>query len=300
MLYHYIKTHTSNYFKAFKIKIIYSMKKVFLNLLALTLLGLTLSNCRKENVLIAENEQITAEDVTAHQDLTEIIEQDASEVLDEFISSSNDDRSNCPLITFEQPKGVWPNKITLDYSEAGCTKAGRTYKGTILIEQSGPMAEIGSTRQLFFNNFFVEGVKIEGTKTITNELSPSQGLGNTYLVQVDQLLTYPNGSTATYLSTRNRTWITGENTPTRLDDSWEITGNATGVNRKGQSYTLSITTPLIKKSICNWLSQGEISLEVNNKIFTLNYGDGSCDRDATVTFPNGDTREIKIRHYWWR
>ncbi len=276
------------------------MKNVLLSVCTVLTIGLISYSCRKDNILNFDNEQITSEDITAHQDLTEIIEQDVSESIDEFGSNSSEERDNCPIVTLEQPKGIWPNKITLDYSEAGCTKAGRTYKGIVTIDQTGPMNELGSIRQITFNEFFVEGVKIEGSKTITNIESPSPGLTSSYLIQVDQTLTYPNGSSATFQSTRTRTWLTGENTAPRIDDSWQITGEAMGVNRNNQPYTLTITTPLVKKFSCNWISQGEVLLTVNNKTATINYGDGTCDREAQVTFPNGNSKEIKIRHYWWR
>jgi hypothetical protein len=276
------------------------MKNVLLGVCTILTIGLISYSCRKENISNFDNEQTTSEDITAHQDLTELIEQDVSEYIDEFGFNSSKERDNCPIVTLEQPKGVWPNKITLDYSETGCTKAGRTYKGIVIIDQTGPMDELGSIRQITFNNFFVEGVKIEGSKTITNIQIPSQGLASSYLIQVDQTLLYPNGSSATFQSTRTRTWLTGENTAPRIDDSWQITGEATGVNRNNQPYTVTITTPLVKKFSCNWISRGEVSLTMNNKTATINYGTGTCDRDAQVTFPNGNSKEIKIKHYWWR
>jgi hypothetical protein len=32
----------------------------------------------------------------------------------------------------------------------------------------------------------------------------------------------------------------------------------------------------------------------------LDFGDGSCDREATITFADGTQKTVKIRHHWWK
>jgi hypothetical protein len=216
-----------------------------------------------------------------------------------LMSTEVTDRNDCPSVTFAQPKGTWPNTITLDYSDAGCTKNGRTFKGKVVINQTNPMNIAGAVRTISFDNFFIENVQLEGSKTVTSVGINTSGLPN-FNVSVDETLTYPDGSVATHSATRVRTMTEGSATATRLDDVWTITGQGEGINRNGDAYTTTITTPLVKRNPCAWIGEGVIEFSRNNLTRTLDFGDGTCDRDATITLADGTVKDVKIRHYWWK
>jgi hypothetical protein len=274
------------------------MKKMFFLVPAILLFGLFIQSCKKDSDTNTTTEQAIAEDIVAHNDLSEQVETDVDGSIDAFTGGA-DDRGDCPTVTFAQPKGTWPNTITLDYSDAGCTKNGNTFKGKIVISQSNPMNLLGATRSFTFQNFYFENVKFEGSKTVTN--AGLNAAGQKYFtVVVNETLLYPNGAQAVYASSRTRTQIEGASTATKLDDVWSITGAASGTNRNGVAYTVSITSPLIKKVACPWFSQGTLSFTVNSKTRTLDFGDGTCDKDATLTLADGTVRSVKIRHFWWR
>jgi hypothetical protein len=55
-----------------------------------------------------------------------------------------------------------------------------------------------------------------------------------------------------------------------------------------------VTTPLIKSFTCKWISKGVIKISVNDQNGTLNYGNGNCDDEATITV-NGVSKTIKLR-----
>jgi hypothetical protein len=273
----------------------YNMLKYAL-LLAVTIATLTTA-CRKEE--IKNDAQSVAQDITAHNDLIELITADADASVNGLTEDGADDRNDCPVVSTAQPRGTWPNTITLDYSDAGCTKNGHTYQGKIIINQTGPINAAGTVRTLTFENFFFEGVKVEGTKTVTNQGTNAAGQPF-FAVNVQQTLTYPDGDQATYTSERVRTMLEGAATEARIDDVWQITGNASGTNRNGVAYTVTITTPLIKRNPCAWVSEGIIEFVTDNATRSLDFGDGTCDRDATLTRADGTTREVKIKHRWWR
>ena len=278
---------------------IFIMQKLFFSGALLLCLGLAIQSCKKENIGINNTDKMTAEDLMAHNDLSEQLDIDTDEALDGFMSNEVEERNDCPVVTFQQPKGTWPNTITLDYSDAGCTKNGRTYKGKIVVTQTNPMNITGAVRNLSFENFFIEGVQISGTKTVTQAGLNTAGLPKFNTV-TDETLTFPDGSTATHKANRERTQTEGSTTAVRLDDVWTITGSASGVNRQGDAYTVTYTTPLIKRNPCAWISEGVISFQVNNLVRTLDFGDGTCDRDATITLADGTVKNVKIRHHWWK
>ena len=275
------------------------MRKLFFSTALLLSAALMIQSCKKDLLGLNDADKLTAEDLLAHNDLSEQVDIDADEALDGFMSNEVSDRGDCPSVSFAQPKGTWPNTITLDYSDAGCTKGGRTYKGKIVVVQSNPMNIAGAVRSISFDSFFIENVLLEGTKTVTNAGINTTGLPK-FNVSVDEQLTYPDGTTATHTATRERTWTEGSTTATRLDDVWTITGAGEGVSRNGDTYTVDITTPLVKRNPCSWIGEGVVTFTRNNLSRTLDFGDGTCDRDATITLADGTVKNVKIRHHWWK
>ena len=57
--------------------------------------------------------------------------------------------------------------MTLDYG-TGCTIGAITRKGKLIVNLSGRLRNAGTTVSTSFENYFVNGYKLEGTFTITN------------------------------------------------------------------------------------------------------------------------------------
>lgn len=278
------------------------MKKALIALTAFLFAGILLQSCKKDNdTADTTSMQTTAEDLVSYNDLSEYTDYEIDVLVGDAFTSGSEvsDRGACPTVTFAQPKGTWPNTITLDYSPDGCDKDGHTFKGQIVIEQSNKMTIAGAERVVTFNNFSINNVKIEGTRTLTNE-GPNATGQPVWSKTADETFTFPDGSTATYSTDRTRTLINGADTPTHLDNVWSIEGSSTGTNRKGETYTATITTPLMKRFLCPWIAEGVIKFEHDGKMRTLDFGDGTCDRDAVLTLNDGTTKNIKIRHHWWK
>ena len=276
------------------------MKKAFFALSAILISGFLLQSCKKDNDTVSAYDQTTAEDIASYNDLSEYTDYEIDGyVADEFTGEGADDRGGCPTVTFAQPKGTWPNTITLDYSPDGCTKDNHTFKGSIVIEQSNKMSVVGALRTVTFNNFYVDGVKIEGTRTLTNQ-GPNASGQPVLVREANEIFLFPDGTQATYQTNRTRTLVEGADTPTHLDNVWSIEGTATGTNRKGEDFSATITTPLIKRTLCPWVVEGVIEFKNGDKTRTLDFGDGTCDRDATLTLNDGTVKTVKIRHHWWK
>ncbi len=79
------------------------------------------------------------------------------------------------------------------------------------------------------------------------------------------------------------------------DDVISITGSSSGKNREGRNFTTSITSPLIKKSDCKFITSGTLDLTPDGfKTRTVDFGTGACDDDATYTV-NGQTISFKLK-----
>jgi hypothetical protein len=190
------------------------------------------------------------------------------------------------------PKGT----ITIDFG-TGCTDArGNVRKGIIRIKYSGRRFLPGSTAETTFDGYFINDVKIEGTRTVTNISGSTESAPKYTIVLVGGRTTWPDGTFSTREVNRTREWVRLANL---LQDSWIITGSASGTNRKSRIYSMVITKPLVFKRECassrkvSIAVEGTKELTVDGKLIIIDYGDGTCDNKVTITI-NGTSKEVEV------
>lgn len=246
-----------------------------------------LESCKKEDN--TDPSVATAEDLSANEDYTEQIDLDIDLAVEERGGGT------CPTVTFAQAEGTWPNTITIDFG-TGCTRPdGRVLKGKIIVNQTADIRTSGAMRTITHDQFFVDNVKVEGTRTWTNNGLNASFQWTYTKVATNMKLTWEDGDVTTWSSTRVSTLTGGGATATHKDDVWSSTGTASGENRNGRDFTATITEPLIKRANCRWISKGIIEFTVGDRTRTIDFGDGTCDRLATLTLDNGSSYEISLR-----
>ncbi|QKG79064.1 hypothetical protein [Tenuifilum thalassicum] len=197
----------------------------------------------------------------------------------ERIRKTSWDDNNCRIDSVIYNEFVNPN-----------AKYERVKNGVIIIRTCGNYLSDNFERTVTFDNFTINGNKIEGKKVIRKTAEHQYQITLT-----DGKVTFTDGTTYTRNAERTRTWVEGYDTPFFVwDDVYTLEGSATGVNRKGETYTHQITSALMFKLNCRWIVQGVINITVGDKEATLDYGMGECDNMAYVTV-NGKTYEIKLR-----
>ncbi len=204
---------------------------------------------------------------------------------------------SCPTITVSNPDaGVWPKTLTIDYG-TGCTGFyDNTRSGRIIIEVTGPRLETGSKKTITFEDYYFNGIKVEGTKVIEN-MGYNENQNLVFSVKLtDGKLTLPDGNIVTRSTDHQREWIAGLLTNNIWDDECLITGTASGTTLDGVAYVNTITTALHWTRTCFFVVSGVVKIQREGKEdVEINYGEGQCDAKATVT--KGDvTREILLRH----
>ncbi len=181
------------------------------------------------------------------------------------------------------PDTTFPKTIIIDFGTIGnyCTD-GRTRKGKIVAVFTGRYRNAGTVITVTPQNYYVNGHKVEGSKTITNK---GNATGNfIYTVVVDGKVTTSAGDVIIWKSTRTNEWIEGDTTFFNIcDDVYSITGSANGTNREGRDFTVNITSPLIKQICCKWIKKGTIEIIPEDLATrTVDFGDGACDDIITV------------------
>ncbi len=266
------------------------MKKIIL-LGAVTVLAFS---CKKEEAKDQVKEQ-------ANNDYTSSTDQAISDVLWQDIQKQSDEASqsegvavrSCGTMTLN-PIGSFPTTLTIDFGTAGCIgNDGRFRKGKIVTVLSGPWRDSGTVVTINPDNYSVDGYKVSGTKTIENKGRINGNL--TYDVDVTNgQIIYPTGDTATRDSDVTYEWIAGESTTFMshgtagiLDDIYLIRGNYTGVDRNGLPYTANTTTDIRKELSCKWPVSGGLDITPQGlPTRSVDFGNGTCDDDATVTVNN--------------
>lgn len=276
------------------------MKTIFKSVLTLALFTAFLTACNKDSN-VTPDASTTEAAVTASEDLSD----------SESYAQSTDDESEaamagmgsgglgstCATVTYSAPRGTFPQTVTIDFG-TGCKDfKGRTRKGKIIITLSDTLTKANATKTVTYNNFYIDSAKIEGTRTWKNNGANAQGQPSFTRTVTNGKITFGDGTSATWSATHTVVKTKGAATINPFDDEWSVTGNESGTNRKGKTYSSVINSPIVHTTLCPWIVSGVRTVTVNSKSFSIDYsyGGGNCDRDALLTLPDGTTKVIKLR-----
>lgn len=199
--------------------------------------------------------------------------------------------TSCATVTFDSLVSTDQDTIKIDFGSTNCTgNDGRNRRGIIYVYYTGAYRDSASVHTIAFSNYYVNDNQILGTKTVTN--MGHNGSGNlVYSIYVNgSVVLANNGGTVTWTSQRQREWTQGESTMAWNDDVYSVTGSASGVSADGHSFTVSITSPLIRVMSIGCrrhFVSGVFVLTPDNKpARTVDFGPGTCDDICTVTIQN--------------
>ncbi|MEL6923094.1 MAG: hypothetical protein AAFO94_03530, partial [Bacteroidota bacterium] len=235
------------------------------------------------------------EEAKQHDDLTGFTTEKGAET-----------RNSCAEITMttsgERPD-IFPVTLTMDYGDGCTTDRGREISGKMMITFTDRLRKEGASRTITFEDFMVNGHKITGTKTISNNGVNNDGHFSYTITLRNGSVTTPEGKVIEHQFTRTRTWVEGMETNFAnegragiLDDVWEVTGAMEGVNRNGVAYASRVTTPLRRQADCKWLTSGVIEVKTDKHpdvTVSVDYGDGTCDNIAKATAGDRE-RDIQL------
>lgn len=208
-----------------------------------------------------------------------------------------DSSLRCFIVTVAniQQGSVFPVKVEIDFG-LGCTgRDGKVRKGKMITVYSNRLILPGATATTTFEDYYINGVKVEGTHIITNK---STATIPSFEVKVNGKLLKSNGNYSEWISERTVVQVEGANTIlVPGDDVFQISGSASGNVKKGDriyQWSTELTSPLIKKFSCRWIVKGVLSFKKGNFIVgSLDYGNGECDNKAALSV-NGSTRIITL------
>jgi hypothetical protein len=195
----------------------------------------------------------------------------------------------CPDVVIDTAATGYPITITLNYGDSTVLKNGRILSGIVEIVISGPRHTDGTTKTFTYTDFTVDSVVINGS--ISELFTGDDSTSRKSTVTDELTFAYPDTITYTRIGNRVINWLEGIDTPLYPeDDKMEITGNVTVTSTAGDTYTKSIIEPLIRLGSCKFYVQGITQITLNSEIISeINYGDGNCDNEATITVAGVDS-----------
>ncbi|MFI5163638.1 MAG: hypothetical protein ACHQHP_00145 [Bacteroidia bacterium] len=203
-------------------------------------------------------------------------------------------------------------QITVDFGATNCLcNDGRYRRGKIFISYSFGFHHQGYWDSLCSitittkdpssgaYNYFVNDNQIKGTRNVTNNGRNAAHHLNWSITENGQVIKANNQGTVTWNATRNREWTAGETTPLNwLDDVYSITGTANGTHANGESFNMTINSPLVFQVGCmyHWVS-GTFDYTPGTKptrhVDFSPPNNGACDGIATVVI-NSKTYTINF------
>lgn len=240
--------------------------------------------------------KVSAKIDVATEDVAKIVEDQYALQVNPGAGKNNletQDLPSCATVTVELTASTWTRTVVFD----NCTLPnGNILDGTIIVSGSLNFDTPSHTISYTFVNFHHNNILIEGNRTVVRSMQSTSVLNTVHPVanmSIDMTVTFPNGNVYHRVGNRVRELIEGFGTPMIwADNVFSISGSWTTTFPAG-TQTSTITTPLRVRANCPNIVRGVVEIVRNDNTAVLDYGNGECDNQATLTV-NGTTTTITL------
>ena len=251
---------------------------------SLSLMGLVLlASCSKER------DDDAGATIAQTDEVTRSADAGVETIADAIVFRSDSDEVSMPecVVITDSGSDVYPRFVTLDFGE-GCTDAlGRTRTGLMHLSMSAPWTEVGSLREVTFEDFTVTrpfqtvAIGVEGVRQL-ERVEPGDEGESRWARTINTVLTHPEFALDREFSGIRR-WIAGEGNP-EADQVWGLTGTGSHT-RNGMTRSRTVIEELILDCTCGEIVSGVVEIDrpvLENGV--MDFGEGACDGTSTLTF----------------
>jgi hypothetical protein len=272
-------------------------KNSFFALMALVFAGLFFSSCNKSN----QNYDTSFSEDYAYAENTF---SDVDDIADEGYERGSTGHksgsgtgvilSDCADVSIDFSKE--PYELIIDFGEENCLCNDDKYRrGKIKVTFDGAYREEGTLVKHYLEDYYVDDDRVDGTRTVVNKGRNDADRIWFEVVETGLITKDNDGGTITWNSDRQRVWIAGDSTLNVSDDTYLISGTSRGTTTTNESWEMETIQPLLVELDCRWIPSGILEINIQDiPTATLNYGNGDCDREATLEI-NGKTYTIYMK-----
>ncbi|SFB51488.1 hypothetical protein [Algoriphagus aquimarinus] len=184
--------------------------------------------------------------------------------------------------------------IKIDFGTSCTGTYGTVRKGIVLLTYTGKIGFPGAKVTTTFEGYEVDGLKVEGTRTLLNKgVDLETNTINLEVTIQNGKVTWPDNTFMTIVSKQERA--------IKLSSQGyeaSIKGTVSGMSREIMAYSGATTDPLVYTETCiktgvTTPNSGILVINYNGIDLSINYGSGSCDKKATITYPGG-SKEVTL------
>lgn len=173
-----------------------------------------------------------------------------------------------------------PMSITIQFNGT-CSNNSNSRSGSIVATFSNKYDNFGTAVNISFNNYIYNNYPINGNISYTYG-GVISGVP-TYNFSINQFsIKNSKELSVTFSGNQSLGIISGKTTAEFNDDTYSISGTASGRAYAGNEFNATINTNLSLLGSCKWVSSGITSVSPENKVpRNLDFGSG-CDNKATA------------------
>lgn len=272
------------------------MKKTAFLIATLFVAASTLISCTKEEIIAQTQSDTTAVGASATIEAANTLDVQTGiqiNTKESVVTKMAAAPTTCAVITVDNAD-TYPKIFTVDYG-TGCTIGQITRKGKLKVTVSAPIFDKDSKMTIERIDYYINGMKLEGTIDYVNTTTDAQVPQWTRTVTNGKLI---NANGKVFLNSGSYTMqqTGGVDTPFKLDDNiYSMTaGSHTVTNEAGNFLTLTVQETLVKKYSCEYISKGKLKIEGGILNGVIDYGNNDCDANFTYTHQNGLAYELKM------
>ncbi len=203
--------------------------------------------------------------------------------------------NSCRTVTREIDTVNKTITVTIEFNGTCDDGIQRSGKMTIVADLGWRINPLNKSVTITYENFtrgrrIFNGTISYSLNVVVNPTDSTKAIVWTTQMQ-DFSITFPDSTSITLSGTKNIEFERGFFTFwDKTDDILKINAQVEGTNRKGENFT-AVSEDIIIKRNCNFFfpisGTKTISFD-DGRTYTIDFGDGSCDRIYTVTY-NGET-----------
>ncbi len=267
---------------------------------ALSLILVASISCEKKTLqatideVILSQQETQSEEVLADVDLIvdEAVTQNATLLKSGTIGSSSY-LTSCAIVTLNTK--VTPQVLTIDFGTSCTGKDGKVRSGKIIVT-SVAFNTFPSVRNKTFDNYFVDGKKIEGSVIKTIQKDNVNNI-RTASIQEDITISLPNNEGMAHRTANLTRQYMLNNLGIHDDNQVNTWGTVEFTRVSGVKVTKTVAgeNPLVYSAACHHIVSGFVTISTSTgHNWTIDFGNGDCDNKAILTIGN-KSKEITIR-----